>query len=71
VYSEYLNKSLRPVQGDNPDIKKKNEIRGIINNYFKHRDCHCLIRPVNDEKQLQTIEDVPLKNMKPLFLYEK
>jgi len=65
---EYLNKSLRPVEGDNPDIKKKNEIRSTISNYFKHRDCHCLIRPVSDEKQLQRIEEVPLKNMKPLFL---
>lgn len=59
---------LQPINGDSVDIKKKNQIRTTINNYFKHRECHCLVRPVNDEKQLQKIEEVPLKNMKPLFL---
>lgn len=65
---EYLDNCLKPIEGNSAEIQKKNQIRNTINNYFKHRDCHCLVRPVNDEKQLQKIEDVSLKDMKPMFL---
>ena len=68
IISEYLNNCLKPINGDTPEIKNKNKIRATINDYFKHRECHCLVRPVDDEKQLQKIEQVPLKNMRPLFL---
>lgn len=68
LISEYLDNCLKPIEGDSVDVQKKNKIRATINNYFKQRGCHCLIRPVNDEKQLQRIEEVSLKDMKPLFL---
>ncbi len=66
--SEYLDNCLKPIDGDSPDIIKKNKIRETINSYFKYRNCHCLVRPVNDEKQLQKIEEVSLKDMKPMFV---
>jgi len=41
-----------------------------LDSYFKDRECHCLVKPLNDENQVKEIAQVPVKKMKPLFTYE-
>jgi len=60
---------LTPIQDENEE--KDNEIRAVLSTYFKDRDCHCLVKPLNDENQLKEIANVPVKKMKPLFMYIK
>jgi len=49
---EYLEKALTEQKGVTDKIEKKNRIRRLLKAFFKDRDCHTLIRPVEDEKQL-------------------
>ena len=65
LFSEYLTSCLTPVEGAN---ESENDIRTTLASYFKERDCHCLVKPLNDENQLKEIANVPVKKMKPLFM---
>ena len=50
---------LKPVlESVSADTLKKNNIRKIISNFFKVRQCHTLIRPVDDEETLANIEQL-------------
>ena len=50
------------------EIKKKNEIRKIMKLFFKERDCYTLVRPVNEEKKLKLIDQLPVEELRPEFL---
>lgn len=39
-------------------------MREAIQKYFKERDCHTLIRPINDESKLAHIEDLKYEELK-------
>ena len=39
-------------------IEQKNRIRRLIKQFFQDRDCHTIVRPVEEEKMLQTLNDV-------------
>lgn len=54
--SQYLEYALQSIQGNEPDKQRKNNIRTKIKNYFKARDCSCLVRPLVNERQLAHIE---------------
>jgi len=54
--SQYLEYALQSIQGNEPDKQRKNNIRTKIKNYFKARDCTCLVRPLVDERLLAHIE---------------
>ena len=36
--------------------------------FFKERDCYTLVRPVNDEKKLKLIDQLPTEELRPEFL---
>ena len=62
---EYLEKALEETKNiQDPN----NKIRKLIKTYFKEIDCHTLVRPVINEKQLQNIEDLPPIYLRPTFL---
>lgn len=46
------------------------KIRQSILNFFKHRDCMTLVRPVNDEEELRNIQNLRDNQIKPQFLDE-
>lgn len=51
--------ALKPVlESVSADTLKKNNIRKMIANFFKVRQCHTLVRPVDDEEQLANIQDL-------------
>ena len=55
-------------QGVIDEINKKNDIRRTLKLFFKERDCYTLVRPVNDEKKLKLIDQLPTEELRPEFL---
>ncbi|KAL6610781.1 hypothetical protein ACP70R_040750 [Stipagrostis hirtigluma subsp. patula] len=64
---DYLELALRPVQGGGRDVSAKNAIRESIRALFPDRECFTLVRPVNNEKDLQRLDQLPLSNFRPEF----
>jgi hypothetical protein len=55
---QYLESALENIKGgDNNDIiQEKNRVRTLIRTYFPERDCFALVRPVEEEKNLQKLQ---------------
>ncbi|ESQ39741.1 hypothetical protein EUTSA_v10000755mg [Eutrema salsugineum] len=64
---DYLEIALRPVQGSGGDIGAKNEIRDSIRALFPDRECFPLVRPLNNEKDLQRLDQISLDKLRPEF----
>ncbi|KAL2341838.1 hypothetical protein Fmac_009778 [Flemingia macrophylla] len=66
---DYLEIALRPVQGSGRDIAAKNEIRDSIRALFPDRECFTLVRPLNNENDLQRLGQILLQKLRPEFRY--
>ncbi|CAN1327231.1 Guanylate-binding protein 6 [Linum perenne] len=64
---DYLELALRSVQGNVRDIGAKNEIRDAIRALFPDRECFPLVRPLNNENDLQRMDQIPLERLRPEF----
>ncbi|CAJ1961788.1 unnamed protein product [Sphenostylis stenocarpa] len=64
---DYLEIALRPVQGSGRDITAKNEIRDSIRALFPDRGCFTLVRPLNNENDLQRLDQISLEKLRPEF----
>ncbi|KAK6932614.1 Guanylate-binding protein/Atlastin, C-terminal [Dillenia turbinata] len=64
---DYLELALRPVQGSGRDIAAKNEIRDSIRALFPDRECFTLVRPLNNENDLQRLDQISLEKLRPEF----
>ncbi|KAF7803401.1 guanylate-binding protein 1-like [Senna tora] len=64
---DYLELALRPVQGGGRDIASKNEIRDSIRALFPDRECFTLVRPLNNENDLQRLDQIKLDKLRPEF----
>lgn len=64
---DYLELALRPVQGGAKDVAAKNEIRESIRALFPDRECFTLVRPLNNESQLQRLDQIALDKLRPEF----
>ncbi|KAJ1402105.1 P-loop containing nucleoside triphosphate hydrolase [Sesbania bispinosa] len=64
---DYLELALRPVQGSGRDIAAKNEIRDSIRALFPDRECFPLVRPLNNENDLQRLDQISLEKLRPEF----
>lgn len=63
--NQYLDNALKDVKGISDGINQKNRIRKIIKDFFRDRDCICLVRPSEEENILQDLmrtEDALLKS---------
>jgi len=49
-------------------VENKNRIRRLIKHFFKDRDCQTLVRPIEDEKKLQRLQEVPESELRTEFL---
>jgi hypothetical protein len=65
---EYLEASLKQQPGFSEAVMSKNRVRAMINEFFRQRNCVALVRPLNDESQLQNILQIDPANMRPEFL---
>ena len=53
--NDYLERSLQEQNGISDAIEAKNRVRRLVKQFFSDRDCHTVVRPVEDEKMLQTL----------------
>ena len=67
---QYLEKALENVNGEeeNEIIKEKNRVRKLIRTYFPERDCFTMVRPVENEKDLQNLEYLSDQELRNEFL---
>ena len=65
--NQYLNSCLQPVNETSEETKQKNSIRKILREFFKDRECFTFVRPVNQEKKLRNIQEVPYDELRREF----
>ena len=53
---EYLETALQEQKGNSDAIENKNRIRRMIVSFFKDRDCFTMVRPIENEKDLQKLQ---------------
>uniref|UniRef100_A0AAV1TBW6 Guanylate-binding protein n=1 Tax=Peronospora matthiolae TaxID=2874970 RepID=A0AAV1TBW6_9STRA len=64
---QYLENALEPTGGLSDDAVRKDEIRALLSDFFRHRDCVTLVRPVNDEQKLRNLPQVPYDELRDEF----
>jgi len=64
---KYLENSLREQNGDSEAVLQKNRMRRLIKSFFQDRDCHTLVRPTEDEKNLQRLNELPKSEIREEF----
>lgn len=64
---QYLENALLPQKGTSDNIELKNRIRRVITSVFSERDCFALVRPLEDEKAMQNLQEVPDASLRPEF----
>lgn len=52
------------------NVETKNRIRRLIKHFFKERDCHTLVRPVEEEKELQSLQHMDDANLRSEFVQQ-
>lgn len=65
---EYFENSLAEQKGSSEKIEARNRIRWLIKHFFKERDCATLVRPSEEEKDLQNLQEIPDENLWPEFV---
>ena len=65
---EYLENALTEQKGLTDKIENKNRIRRLLKCFFHERDCCTLVRPVENEKKLQVLNQLDTKEMRPAFV---
>ena len=67
---QYLENALENIKGgeNNDVIKEKNRVRTLIRTYFPERDCFAMVRPVEEEKNLQKLQYLPDEQLRVEFL---
>ena len=53
---QYLENALKVQNGTSDAVEKKNKIRRLIASYFKEKDCFTMVRPTEEEKDLQNVQ---------------
>lgn len=66
---EYLEHALRLKPGVSERVKSYNKPRECLREYFPHRNCYTLPRPVDSDLQLKTMERVAMSDIRPEFLH--
>ncbi|KAH7459319.1 Guanylate-binding protein 4 [Phytophthora ramorum] len=64
---QYLENALQPTGGYSDDAVEKDQIRALLSDFFRQRDCVTLVRPVDDEQQLRNLPQVPYDDLRDEF----
>lgn len=65
---QYLENALKEQKGTSDAVEQKNKIRRLIGNYFKEKDCYTMVRPTEQEKDLQNVQQLEDSHLRPEFL---
>ena len=64
---EYLERSLEQNGGFDEAEAERNHVRACLTVFFRHRDCTTLVRPLEDEQKLQTVDKEDYESLRPEF----
>jgi hypothetical protein len=64
---QYLENALQPTGGYSDDAVEKDQIRALLSDFFRQRDCVTLVRPVDDEQKLRNLPQVPYEELRDEF----
>ncbi|EQC38513.1 hypothetical protein SDRG_04220 [Saprolegnia diclina VS20] len=64
---QYLENALKPQGGFSADVAARDQIRLLLSDFFRDRDCVTLVRPVEDEAQLRNLPNVPYGELREEF----
>lgn len=65
---DYLEKALEIQKGVSDSVESKNRIRRLFKHFFKDRECMTLVRPIESEKDLQYINNMPDNELREEFI---
>jgi hypothetical protein len=65
---EYLENALTLQKGSTEVVEEKNKVRKMITTYFPERDCFSMVRPVENEKELQNLNNLDDDKIRVEFL---
>jgi len=65
--NQYLENCLKPQSGFSEAIATKNQIRRLITDSFRERECVTLVRPAEDENVLRNLSQYSLNDLRPEF----
>ena len=65
---QYLENALVELSGMSNTIEEKNRVRALIRAYFPERDCFVMVRPIEEEKDLQNLQNLPDNQFRKEFL---
>ena len=65
---EYLEFALSEQSGMSERTEAKNRTRRLFKSLFTERDCITFDRPVNEEKDLHTLADIPTERLRQSFI---
>ena len=65
---QYLENALMNQKGSTDAIEEKNTVRKLIKTYFPERDCFPMVRPVENENDLQNLQSLPDERIRSEFL---
>ena len=65
---QYLDNALEDLAGNSDIIEEKNRVRSLIRNYFKEKDLFVMVRPVEEESDLQNLQNLPDEKLRKEFL---
>ncbi len=65
---QYLENALQLQKGTSEAVEEKNKIRKLITSYFKERDCFSMVRPIENEKDLQNLQSLDNSFIRREFL---
>jgi len=63
----YLDNSLKEQKGSSDNIESKNRIRRMIKHFFRERDLSVLVRPTEEENDIQNLMDIPSNLIREQF----
>ena len=64
---QYLENALATQKGFSDSVEQKNRIRRLIKQVFSERDCFTMVRPVETESHLQSLQTMSDSQMRPEF----
>lgn len=64
---DYLESCLQQQPGFSTDAQARNRVRRVLTSFFRQRECATLVRPVDDENDLSTVDTAPETSLRPLF----
>ena len=65
---QYLENALEDLNGCTTTIEEKNRVRTLIRTYFPERDCFCMVRPIENETDLQNLQNLSDNQFRKEFL---